>query len=62
MIALIITHIQMYEAMKLRDLYTEMFSLHVKKCLVRNRCEYFNMIENNVRLYRRHNVSVGSAS
>lgn len=45
-IALITTHIQMYDVMKLRDLTSsKMFSLHVNKCLVRNRCEYFTMIE-----------------
>lgn len=47
MIALIITHIQMYEVMKLRDLnqFKDVFFRCEKKCLVRNRCEYFNMIE-----------------
>lgn len=41
--ALIITHIQMYDVTKLRDLKTDVLP-YVKKCLVRNRCEYFDMI------------------
>lgn len=47
MIALITTHIQMYDMMELRDLYKfkDVLFRCEKKCLVRSRCEYFNMIE-----------------
>lgn len=63
--ALITTHIQMYDVMRLKRLIIKkkMFYVEInekKKCLVRNRCEYFTMIE--ITFGRRHNVLVGSAS
>lgn len=62
--ALITTHIQMYDVMRLKRLIIKKrcFTVEIndKKCLVRNRCEYFTMIE--ITFGRRHNVLVGSAS